>query len=102
MAAKQLHHVLGSSITNLHSIYIAVEKDYAWYVSSLPASARSYLDRELDWSHGGVEKDLSEIAEHMLGWDEKLSAHLELTHIDIHDIKETHEIDLSCRGMVLT
>jgi hypothetical protein len=44
----------------------------------------------LDWGHDGVEKDLSEIADHMLDWEEKLPTHLGLTPIDIHDIKEIY------------
>ena len=66
------------------------EQDYTSYLSSLPDSAFPFLERELDWNCDGVEKDQSEIAEHMLGWDEKLSTHLELTHIDIHDIKQMY------------
>ena len=62
-------------------------KDYSSYVSSLPPSARLYLEQVLDWDHEGVEKDLSEISDHMLDWEEKLATHLELTTIDIHDIK---------------
>ena len=57
-------------------------------MSSLPACARPHLELQLDWGHEGVEKDLSEIADHMLHWEEKLSTHLELTPTDIHDIKK--------------
>ena len=32
-----------------------------------------YLDEVLDWDQKGVEKDLMEIAHHMLGWEEQLS-----------------------------
>ena len=56
------------------------------YVSSLPANARPYLELQLDHDHGGVDKDLCEIAEHMLGWEEKLHTHLGLTHVNVHDI----------------
>ena len=45
---------------------------------------------ELDGDHNGVDEDLSEIAHHMLGWEEDLSSHLELSQVDIHDIKERH------------
>ncbi len=58
------------------------------YVSSLPPAARPHLELKLDWGHEGVEKDLSKIADHMIGWEEKLSTHLELTRIDIDDIKK--------------
>ena len=69
--------------------YFAV-KDYPSYVETLPPSARPHLELQLDWGHGDVEKDLSEIANHMLDWEEKLATHLELTPIDIHDIKEAN------------
>ena len=58
---------------------LVVCTDLSSYVSSLPASARPHLEPQLDWGHEGVEKDLSEIADHMLHWEEKLSTHLELT-----------------------
>ena len=61
------------------------------YVSFLPACARPHLELELDWGYEGVEKDLSEIADHMLDWEEKLSTHLGLTNVDIHDIKGTYK-----------
>ena len=64
--------------------------DISSCVSSLPASARPHLELELDWGHGEVEKDLSEIANHMLDWEEKLTTHLELTPVDTHDIKEMY------------
>ena len=48
------------------------------------------LEQQLDWDHGGVDVDLNEIADHMLDWEERLSTHLGLTHIDISDIKEIH------------
>ena len=56
----------------------------------LPPSARPHLELQLDWGHGDVEKDLSEIANHMLDWEEKLVTHLELTPIDIHDLKNKY------------
>ena len=60
------------------------------YVSSLPASVRPHLEQRLDWDHEGVDKDLSEIAEDMLGWEEELSTHFELTTVNIEDIKTMH------------
>ena len=60
--------------------------DFASYVSSLPAYARPHLELQLDWGHEGVETDLCEVAEHMIKWEEKLSAPLGLTEVDIHDI----------------
>ena len=64
--------------------------DFAAYVSSLPANARPHLRLQLDHDHGGVDKDLCEIAEHMLGWEEKLHTHLGLTHVNVHDIKASY------------
>ena len=60
------------------------------FLSSLPAGARIHLELQLDSDNEGVEKDLSEIAQHMLGWEEKLCVHLRLTKVDIHDIKATY------------
>ncbi len=74
----------------LNTVFYHIERDFQSYVSSLPASAHPYLERELDWGHGGVETDLSTIADHMLNWEEKLSTQLGLTPVDIHDIKETY------------
>ena len=59
-------------------------------MSSLSPCVHPLLERQLDWDHGGVDVDLNEIADHMLDWEERLSAHLELTRIDINDIKEIH------------
>ena len=59
-------------------------------MSSLPAGVQRYLDEVLDWDQKGVDKDLMEIAHHMLGWEEQLSALLGLTQVDIHDIKEIY------------
>ena len=56
------------------------------YVSTLPAGACPHLDLQLDWDNGGVEIDLSQIAHHMLDWELKLSTHLGLTEVDVHDI----------------
>ena len=64
--------------------------DFSAYMSRLPPNACSHLKLKLDHDHEGVDKDLYEIAEHMLGWDKKLSTHLELTEVDIHDIKAMH------------
>ena len=59
-------------------------------VSTLPASARPFLEKELDWDHNGVNLDLNEIALHMIYWEENVSALLELTEVDLHDIREMH------------
>ena len=55
-------------------------------METLPASARPHLELQLDWGHGGVEIDLCEIAHVMLDWEVKLSTHLGLTEVDVHDI----------------
>ena len=48
-----------------------------------------------DWGHKGVETDLYEVADHMIKWEEMLSAPLGLTEVDIHDIT------VGMRGLVL-
>ena len=72
------------------------------YLSTLPDHALPYLDHELDEDNEGVERDLSEIAKEMLKWEEQLSTYLQLTPIDINDIKEKHSEPVlrrySCRG----
>ena len=55
---------------------------------SMPVAARPHLEQKLDWGHEGVEKDLMEIAHHIVDWEASLSSHLGLTHVDIHDITE--------------
>ena len=57
------------------------------YVSSLPPAVRPHLEYELDGDNE-INRDLHEIAHHMLGWDSKLATHLKLTEVDISDIKE--------------
>jgi hypothetical protein len=59
-------------------------------VSSLPASVHPYLEKQLDWDHEGVDRDLNEIAHYMLNWEEKLRIHLGLTVVDVHDIKDKY------------
>ncbi len=53
---------------------------------SLPPGAHPHLELQLNRGHEGVESDLYEIAEHMLRWEEMLSAPLGLTEVDVHDI----------------
>ena len=64
--------------------------DYQAYISSLSPCVHPLLEKQLDWDHGGVDMDLNEIADHMLDWEDRLSAHLGLRRIDISDIKEIH------------
>ena len=59
-------------------------------MSSLSPRVHPLLEKLLDWNCGGVDVDLNEIAYHMLDWEDRLSAHLGLTRIDISDIKEIH------------
>ena len=63
---------------------------FSAYVCSLSPAARPNLELLLDWGHDGVDRDLIEIAHHMLHWEEKLCSHLGLTAVDIHDIKAIH------------
>ena len=63
--------------------------DFSYYVSSLPAHARPHLELILDHSHEGVEKDLYEIAKHMLNWEE-MSSYLELTAGDVSDTRNRY------------
>ena len=63
----------------LCTIYIFA--DFSAYAFSLPPPARPHLELQLD-------SDIHQIADHMLELEEKLSAHLGLTAVDISDIKE--------------
>jgi hypothetical protein len=47
----------------------------------LPLAVRPYLEQILDW------KDLIKISHHMIRWEEDLCIYLELTDVDIDDIK---------------
>ena len=78
------------NISSILTVFLLLGHDFPSYVSSLPPCARPHLERELDWGHEGVDKDLSEIAECMLHWEEKLSAPLQLTPVDIDDTKEIY------------
>ena len=71
------------------TLYLDIGPDFHSYVLSLPADARPHLELQLDFGHGGVEKDLYEIARHMLNWEE-ISALLGLTVTDISDTKDMH------------
>lgn len=60
------------------------------YLSTLPAHVHPLLDQELDYDNEGVERDLTEIAKAMSKWEEQLSTPLELTLVDIDDIKDIY------------
>ena len=68
----------------------ATGPDYQSYLSRLPVNARPLLEWQLDLDHGGVDRDLNEIADHSLDW-EKLSVPLRLTATDISDIKKKYQ-----------
>ena len=42
------------------------------------------LDKQLDWDNE-TERDLIEIAHHILCWEVKLCPHLGLSEVDVHD-----------------
>ena len=65
-------------------------------MSSLPANTHAYLDFQLDWDNG-EDRDLIEIAHHMLDWEVKMCKHLGLTIVDIHDIKKNHPMEAELR-----
>ena len=75
--------------------------DFSAYVSSLPASAHSLLDKELDWDHNGVDVHLEKIAYYMKDWETKLSSLLKLTDIDRDDLKLMHPNPILLRRAVL-
>ena len=57
-------------------------------MSRLPESAQKCLNDQLDWDHAKVvDHDLNDIAKVMIGWEEKLSAPLNLSAVEIHDLK---------------
>lgn len=57
---------------------------------SLPAAMRPYLKGQLDWDNN-EDRDLCEIAYHMLDWELWVPIHMNLTEVDIRDIKETNK-----------
>ena len=54
------------------------------------ASPISSLEQILDWDNES-DTDLIKIAHCMLDWEEKLRPHLNLTEVDIRDIKDIHK-----------
>lgn len=72
---------------------IVDKEDLEWYVSSLPPDAHPYLEMQLDWDND-FDRDLIEIANFMISWEDNLATHLELTAVDIHDIKNERNIKL--------
>ena len=66
-----------------------VDKLYSEYVDFIPPQCRFKLDKALDFEHKGVEKDLGEIANHLMDWESRAS-HLGLTKVDISEIKNSY------------
>ena len=80
----------GTFVLNLYccAYFPDAESTLQTYISTLP---QSLLEKELDWDSEGVDKDLVEIADKMIHWEEKgLHSLLELSHIDVHDIKDAY------------
>ena len=67
---------------------IIIGSEFQRCLSLLPVAVFPYLDKELDWDND-YERDLIEIANHMLRWEEQLAAPFKLSPVDIHDIKST-------------
>ena len=63
--------------------------EFQRYLSQLPQSAFSYLDRTLDWDNE-YDCDLIEIARHLLRWEELLVSPFRLSSVDTHDISLIH------------
>ena len=60
------------------------------YLSDFEISSSSHLEQTLDWDRKGVDSDLIEIANEVTDWEEKLVAYLQLTDVDVSDIKSQH------------
>ena len=73
-----------------HSLYFT--GSFSSPVSTLKLSPGTcpHLELQLDAGHGGVEKDLCEIAQVMFGWEGKLATRLELTATNVSDIKDMY------------
>ena len=52
-------------------------RDFVCYVLSLPSAVHPQLKYQLDWDND-LDRDLRQIAHHMLGWDLKLATLLSL------------------------
>ena len=76
--------------TNASGSSSRVESDFQNFISqTLPDEAILFLQNQLD-RDSEVDKDLSEIAEHMVEW-ENISPKLELSGSEVHDIKEKYQ-----------
>ena len=74
-------------------IMTATASDCSSFQASLPPSRHPYLERQLDFDQGGVDRDLNKIADSIINWEMNLSVELGLTNNEIHDIKAEHPIN---------
>ncbi len=63
---------------------------YREYVSSIPASNRYKLQKQLDFEHE-VEEHLGVIADSMINWREKLATPLELNPVNVDTIVKDNQ-----------
>ena len=68
---------------------------YREYVSSIPASNRYKLQKQLDFEHGGLEKHLGVIADSMINWREKLATALELNPVNVDIIVKNNQNNIT-------
>ena len=55
-------------------------------------------DRVLDYDSGGVQKDAGQIADEMSEWEGRLAESLELTIVDVAEIKTKHPRSLNLQS----
>ena len=72
-------------------IFMYCFTEYDEFVASLPTKAREFLQKEIDWDHGGVEKDLDYIARQLTDWETKLVIPLSFTPQEVDLLKEKHQ-----------
>ena len=64
--------------------------DISRYLEEIPAHNHHKLDKELDCDNE-VDRDLIEISQYIIEWEEKLRVHLKLTKEEVHRIKQGQE-----------
>lgn len=74
--------IIGVWLTSIPIVANSLGSDFQSYLSHLPPSVSPYLDKMLDWDAKGVDRDLSEIAQHMHSWEEVLAVPFKLTAAD--------------------
>ena len=67
-----------------------IGSEFNRYLFDLPIYVLSYLNKTLDWDNK-FDRDLIEIAKHLVRWEECLASPFRLTPADIHDIKATNQ-----------